>query len=419
MSGRYFPWLLLALFCFLVSLGKPYIENYDIPALVFPLEQLRDSGRPLSIACLVGLLYCASKTPRQFFETYTPPAFRYLLVLQGIIFLKNVFYGNSTTALLLIITYTLFITVMTKGVMKWLCRDGFAVANWSLVMAGAIFVLLNAYQAIQSTYPVTVINGQFSGTTNNPQMAALTLVPVVPCLLFQLEKQASTQFKKAFYLVILLLVLCFIWWTASRTGFLMAVASIVFFYRFRQGALFRTAVVIGLVAAIALPLVQPFFSTGADVGGTSLTLLGKLQSGGDTRTAVWRTLLNTFLSYPIFGAPLQGERLGFGENSWLAVGATTGLIGLLPLVMFGYECLKTMGKMLQISRQVPAYYFHCSTVIAGIAGLMVGSMFEAFLVGILSMPITALLFFMLLGDYIIKESQYYKACQEYQLMNCS
>lgn len=409
MNRRYFVWILFSLFCFSASLGK--FASFTLPEpppLVFPLQQVRDFGRPLTLTFL-GLLgvytyKCKSKSSLSLIQI--PLAFRYLWCVHVIIFLKNFLYGDIEFSLIVLGTYTAFLWVLSKGVMKWLHQDGFTLANQSLAAVGTIFCVLNLYQALQNSYPVTFINGQFSGTTNNPQMAALTLVSTIPCLIFQFEKQSPTWRSKVLNALALFFALYFIWWTASRTGLIMAVATILFFYRFRQGALVKTTLAIGSLIAISVLLFGIDTSTLFSNAAEGFTLTSKLQSGGNTRSAVWLTLWNIFLENPLFGAPLQGDRIGFGENSWLAVAATTGVIGLIPLLLFGAECVKMIAKMLTLSRRHPHYYFHCSVVISGISGLLVGSMAEAFLVGILSTPITALLTFLLMGNYLLQEAAY-------------
>ncbi|MFM7471844.1 MAG: O-antigen ligase family protein [Nodosilinea sp.] len=395
---KYLPWLLLSLFCFLVSLSKPFVHGLEPPALVIPLQQLREYGRILSLAALGALAYVTLGKKAQFFRTSTPKPLQYLWILQGVIFCKAFLFGDSQTALLLFLTYTFLIWVMRRGVLVWIYRDGFDAANLSMITVAVIFVVLNTCQALISTAPLTVINGQFSGTTNNPQMLVITLVPLIPCLLFKLEDKSSSKLGKAFFIATLVVMFYFVWWSASRTGLIMAVASVIFFYRFRQGPLFRTAAILALVAAFILPYFSPTLLSGGD---GSLSMLGKLQGGTDTRTEVWQTLLNSFYENPLFGTPIQGGRLGFGENTWLSVAATTGLIGLLPLLLFAYEALKMIIKLLTISRRQSVYAVQCNTVIAGIVTIFVGSFFEALILGVLTTPILALLIFLLLGNYII------------------
>lgn len=409
MNRRYSVWILFALFCFSTSLGKFVSPNWpEPPPLVFPLQQIRDYARPIALTFLILLgTYTYKFNSRSIpFKTQIPLAFRYLWCVHLIIFLKNLAYGDIEYALLVFGTYNFLLWVLCKKVMKWLYQDGFILANQALAAVGAIFCILNLYQALQNSYPITFINGQFSGTTNNPQMAALTLVPTIPCLIFQLDKQSPSLRSKVFNALALLFSLYFIWWTASRTGLIMAAASVLFFYRFRQGALVKMTLTIGCLIAVSVLLfgIDPsaLFSNAAE----GHTLVSKFQNGEDTRSAVWLTLWNNFMEYPLFGMPLQGDRVGFGENSWLAVAATTGVVGLTPLLLFGAECVKMIAKMLTLSRQYPYYYFHCSVVISGISGLLVGSMAEAFLVGILSTPITALLMFLLMGNYLLQEADY-------------
>ena len=379
MKGRYLPWLILGIFCFAASLGKPpYEEFIPVPPLASPLEQMRDLGRPISLGLLACLLYFTGKTSQRFSPKSVPKSLQYLWLVQLVVALKNMIYGDAELAIILLVAYTLFIYVMVNGVAKWIRRDGFDSANSCLIIAIAIFSIANLYQVAQNSYPLAVLNGQFNGTSNNPQMAALTLISAVPCLMFQIEKKSSVFWEKVLYPVLLIVVLYFLWWTASRTGLIMAIATIVFFYRTRQGALLRVVGVMLTLLFVAVLFIQPDNFAGIGANDVGLSMASKLQEGTNTRTEAWTALLNAFLDNPIFGAPLESDRLGFGESSWLAAGATVGMLGMLPLLMFGFECLKSISAMLKISRKMPAYYFHCSVVVSGIAGLLVGSIAEAF-----------------------------------------
>jgi hypothetical protein len=173
----------------------------------------------------------------------------------------------------------------------------------------------------------------------------------------------------------------------------------LFFYRQRAGNLLRLGIFVGVVLAV----ISPFLSQDGSGWGASYTAAtDKFLSGTNTREGVWLALWNQFINYPLFGVPLQGERLGYGESSWLAAGANLGLLGFLPLVMFGLECLKMILQLNKLTHKNPIYFLQSSTVIAGLASLLVGSFSEAFLLGNLTFSLLALLMYLSLGKYLIE-----------------
>jgi hypothetical protein len=53
----------------------------------------------------------------------------------------------------------------------------------------------------------------------------------------------------------------------------------------------------------------------------------------------------------------------------------------------------------------PNLYIYCSVVIAGLGSLLVGSLSEAYLLGNITFPLTALLLYQVLGTYLIEVEQ--------------
>jgi hypothetical protein len=149
----------------------------------------------------------------------------------------------------------------------------------------------------------------------------------------------------------------------------------------------RFAVVVAVVAFIA-------YAAGAlELDGL---LTSHLTSVENTRSEVWDTMWNLFLENPVFGADIIGTRLGFGESSWLAIAADTGVIGLGPLLLFGFSSLNMMYR-LRVGSWDHATQLRASVVIAGMASLLAGSIFEAYLLATLSAPIFLVMLYSILG----------------------
>lgn len=404
--SRYLPWLSFALCGFAASLGK-YQDQWikQPPSLVFPLEQLRDMGRPLTIILLCLLLLLGMQTKDGWRYIFTPQPLKYLIFVQILIFLKILFYGNIGFAFLYALTFGAVVQMVKLGPSRWL-QDGqsFYLGVWSLAIVGVIFAVANAYQAAFNMYAVTFTHGRFLGTTGNAQHAAVLLATTIPCFVFQIES-CRRNWVKAFWIASLFLVAYFLFLTGSRTGVMMGVASILFFYRHRGGALLRLVLLVSIVLGVIFSLQNQ------DLATTYAPLTNRFLSGDNTREGAWSGLWNAFINNPLFGAPLEGDRLVFGESSWLAAGATLGLLGFIPLVMFGLGCLKMILQLHNLSKRQPTYFMQSSTIIAGLAAFLVGSFSEAFLLGNLTFPILALLMYLSLGKYLIDvddiQSQYF------------
>ena len=399
--SRRLAWLLFTLCCFAASIAK-YQNKWikQAPPLVFPLEQLRNVGRPLAIILLCCLLLLGFLTQNGWRRCLTPQPLKYLILVQIVIFFKTLVYGNIGFAFLAVLTFGAVVLMVRLGPSRWLQDEqNFYLAVWSLAMVGVIFVIVNAYQALFDVYAITFVHGWFLGTSGNPIHAAVLLAATIPCFMFLIESRKEAGWEKACWMVGLILVMIALFLTGSRTGIIMGAVSILFFYRQRAGNLLRLGIFVGVVLAV----ISPFLSQDGSGWGASYTAAtDKFLSGTNTREGVWLALWNQFINYPLFGVPLQGERLGYGESSWLAAGANLGLLGFLPLVMFGLECLKMILQLNKLTHKNPIYFLQSSTVIAGLASLLVGSFSEAFLLGNLTFSLLALLMYLSLGKYLIE-----------------
>ncbi|MBW4636958.1 MAG: hypothetical protein KME05_01780 [Gloeocapsa sp. UFS-A4-WI-NPMV-4B04] len=389
-------WLLFSVCCFAASLGK-YEDEWikQPPPLVFPLEQLRETGRPLTIILLTLLLLLGLQTRNGWRRLLIPQPIQYLIMVQAAIFLKTAIYGDIGFALQAALTFGAVVQMVRLGPARWL-QDGynFYLGVWAIAMVGVIFTFANAYQGVFNMQALAFVQGRFQGTTANAQHAAVLLAGTIPCFMFIIESHKKWNLFKVFWIANLCLVSYFLFLTGSRTGAIMGVASILFFYRQKVGTLIRLGLFAGIVLSLFLPFLAPDLLTSASVNNRYL-------SGGNTREGAWTGMWNSFISYPLFGAPLEGGRLGFGENSWLAAGSTTGLMGFIPLVMMGLGCLRIMFQLNSLSNRKPGYFLHTSTIISGLACFISGSFTEAVFLGNLTFPVMALLMYLSLGKYLI------------------
>jgi hypothetical protein len=176
--------------------------------------------------------------------------------------------------------------------------------------------------------------------------------------------------------------------------------SILLFYRNNGGAWCRLMLFGTLAAALVMLFVEP--STLSSSSGISSSVSDRFTSTHNSREEVWGYMLAGFRDNIVFGVPFSGDRMGYGENSWLASGTNLGLIGFIPMMMMGWESLKLMWKLNQLGSRQPYYFFQSSVVIAGIGSLLVGGFFEPFLLGNLTFSLIAFLTYLIMGAYLVE-----------------
>lgn len=393
-------WFLFALCCFAASLGE--IQNEYIlqaPPLVFPLEQIRSAGRPLTALFLVMLLVAGLQSHNAQRRLRLPPPVKYILLVQAAIVLKTLYYGSISFALLTLVTVGSVVLIVYLGPSRWLQTDqDFTLATWSVAMVGVVFLAVNLYQALYDIYPITFFHNRFLGTTGNPQHAGTLLAAIIPCLLFTVESQRGVSRRKLLWTIVLGLTIFALLFTGSRTGLLMLLTTLVLFYRYRFGRLVQVSLAVFILAVILL-IIAPQ-STQVDQIVSSLQ--DHYSSLQNTREVVWNSLWRSFWQHPILGVPLLGDRLfGYGESSWFGAAAALGLAGLIPLVLFGVESVRMILQLYHHSLRRPEHFFQCSAVMAGLCTLMVGSVFEAYLLGNLGVNVLFLLLYLSMGQYLL------------------
>ena len=406
--SRQVGWLLFSLLCFASSLSTFGSQWMKVPpALVFPLQQLRSVDRPLSIVLLVLLTIVALSVPMSWRQKTLPKPIDYLIAVQGVIIFKTYVYGSSEFAILSLLTFGAIIYTMKKALGNWLTNDeNFYFAARSIAITGTIFIVLNTYQFILNRSAVTFITNRFSGTTANPQQAGILLAAVIPCLLFVIQQYGSWKFPKYCWTAILVALIYFLALTGSRTGILMGGVSILLFYRNNGSAWFRIILFFGIAAAVVIPFLQPE-NLSSSATGIDTSVSDRFTSTNNTREGVWSGMWNSFLDNMILGAPLEaGGRMGYGENSWLAVASNLGLFGLIPMLLMGWECINLLWQLYKLGERQSYYFFQCSTVISGLGSMLVGSFFEAFLLGNITNSMLIFLAYLLMGGYLIEVDRF-------------
>jgi hypothetical protein len=396
-------WLLFSLCCFASSLNKFADQWIKVsPPLMFPLQQIREYGRPLAIIFLLLLILLALQTQNNWRQRILPKAIDYLIFVQFAIFAKTLLYGSQEFALISALTFGGIIFMLKKGPGRWMNDDeNFHMIVKSIAVAGVIFVVINGVQFLVNRQAITFVHGRFLGTTGNPQHAAVLLAATIPCLMSLIQRFPRWNFAKSFWVIILLVSVYFLLLSGSRTGLIMGVVSILLFYRNNGGAWIRVILFLAIAAALIVPFLGAD-SLSSSSTGIDASVSDRFTSNNDSRAGAWNGMWNGFSNNILFGTPLQGDRLGYGENSWLAAGDQLGLVGFIPMLLMGWESLKLIWQLNQLGNRDSYYFFQCSTVIAGLGSMLIGSCFEAYLLGNITFSLIAFLTYLLMGGYLIE-----------------
>jgi O-antigen ligase/polysaccharide polymerase Wzy-like membrane protein len=351
------------------SYDKIWIDN----TLVFPLEQIRAYGRPITVGLLLALLIPTIRAQR---------GWRSRLILGGTVlfFLYELLFSARITAgglvsrgLVGAIVYILIFCVLGYGLSRWIqtYRDVRGLL-FGVMLTGALFVGGTFYQLILNRSAI-VWNSRLFGTTGNPQHAGvlIALSLLVMCYLFMQERK--TIYRLLLGATIGLMVLMLIW-TGSRTGVLMAVIGLGLLFRARIGKLFVISLVCGLFLYIAIGFFQE-----------STEGVSRLVSTENTRGAVWLQMIDEFKSAPLFG--MIPQEIEIQENSYLSAAARTGMIGIAVLGIAMLTIIGSLAKLQMHRANLGEHTLLADLVTAGMVSLAVGAMFEGYLLGMLSSQI--------------------------------
>lgn len=369
------------------------------PVLVFPLESLRHNGRTISIGLLLLIsFYVFYKNTGQHTAKFKDFYFiqRSLLVIQSLIFFKNLIYGSFITASLTISVFLLVYSIYYKGFSYWLYNEKyFKRSVFAFLMAVVVFILMAFYQSLFDPMAMSFIQGRFMGMTGNAQHAAVLLTSGVPLFLVSII-EVNKRWKKALLIIGLFSTFYYLTLTGSRTGMIMSVVSMLIFLLGYKGKGVKWLIT-GAIAALIFVSITDF----NPFGGVDETLLDRYGSTENTRAEVIDIQLRQFSQNIVFGAEPRGDRVGFAENSYLAVAASLGLIGLLPLIFMILGIFKMLLALWKRAKYVTNkhYYF---LVVAGLVSLLVGGLAEAYLLGNLTWPIILLLCYVHWGYYLLK-----------------
>jgi O-antigen ligase len=199
-------------------------------------------------------------------------------------------------------------------------RSGWYALLRGLVLAGAIWCGMVFVQMVVDRHQLLVDWGRrLTGMHGQPQAAAQYLCFVATMSMWLALNDPKRSLRSG-WIALTAVSLVFVAWTGSRSGAIMTVIGLAFVLWARAGK-----------AVLLLPIVGGFIIVASTViKGSSQDLGVRLIDTTDTRSVVWRQLIDQFIANPLIGTGIQKAV----ENSYLlGLGAYGILMGFLLLLL--------------------------------------------------------------------------------------
>lgn len=363
-------WVVLSIMLWTATLALFDVSWVD-NTLVFPLEQIRHYGRPITVALLVALLVPTLQSGRGWRSNLVLGGTIGVLVFELCLSTRFVLGGLLMRGVAGGLTYSLIFLTLGLGLSQWLqnIRDVHA-ALWSIAIAGSLFALGNIYQLIIN-HSAVVFGNRLIATAGNPQATGLVIAVALPPICYLIMLKAAPKYLRLYLTAIVGFLSLFLIWTGSRTGLLMSLIGLGLLFRAHIGRLFAVTIVCGIFLLFAMSLFED-----------STQGIERLVSTQNTRSGQWGVLIEEFARSPLVGSVTQES--GVLENSYLSTAARTGLIGLAVLLAVMTLVVTSVVRLNLRREEFGEHRLLVDLITAGFVSLGVGACFEGFLLGTLT-----------------------------------
>jgi hypothetical protein len=261
-----------------------------------------------------------------------------------------------------------------------------------IAFATAIWTALTAYQFYVDRRMVMLGNeNRFIGLSANPQHTAAFLACAGNVVLY-LALTESVKLFRLLWIAQMGAIAIMLFWTGSRTGLgMMAVGASVILYA-RIG---RMILVMPFVAVAAYVLFKFLSQDLADVNTARLT------SSNDTRTAMWKVLVDQYVENPMIG--IGTGRSEASENGYLLGAATYGS-GFVIIQFIATFCVAAQAISLWRVRTylVPKDRALVDLILATFLSFFAGSMFEGYFAARIAASVVVLAMLSVVGGRVTR-----------------
>lgn len=371
------PFILITIIIFVLTFGYLGSRWHD-NTLIMPLELIRSNSRAAAVILLISLCVSITKSTKDNRIKFVSFAILSFYLFQNIYLFRLFLSEEYSRSILGSLTCGLVFVGVVWGLgTRIKSQETIELLTKSVCFASFLFIGCNILQLTFGYYQA-VADGRFMGISGNPQLCGFicSLFMLFNC--FCLSQLTLINWKKYYYGIQIAILLLLIVWSGSRMAALSAATGLILFYRFKISQIISVCLIGGFFLVLAL-LAFP----------DSYEKISRFTSGIDTRSAVWDTKLQEFYLSPIFGSigKMVVEQTNASESSYLSTAGLMGISGLIPLAIVLISFFITI-YMCFINRY--SQHFKSETIdliISGLFMILVSSIFEGFLLGILSFSI--------------------------------
>jgi len=361
--------------------------------LMFPFESMRTQSRAISGAMVCILFLPSILAPLGWRRTLLPLGLVAYFTFQITFSVLDVSVDPSLKTFLSLPLFAMTFVVMAVGLNKTCQRKQDVNALlWAVITAFALMSAAITVQLLAGDRTGMFEGNRLRGTTANPQFLATSIAPAIMIAVYLLLDKGQSKILRAGLGVVTTALILFLFWTGSRTGVLMSAMGVLVFFRLRLGQLLLAAAVI---AVCVMGVLQFLGQEGSDPTGRFIGMQ-------DTRSDVWYRQWSEFADSPLLGATVSGggRATGNGENSYLAVAASYGLVGLIPLGLVLLTIAWDMFCTWRIRRFLTEEQSLVDLVLAVTVMAFVGAFFEVYLLGQFSAVVLTLFICCDIGAYL-------------------
>ena len=389
--GGFVGGVVILLFLSMMVQENKYFDN----TLFTPLEQIRALSKTITFATLIAVTANLFMRPNISgrFALSLPIV---LLFLFETMYLARVFANGETIRggfgwmadLFILLSFGIGYSRLVRTAED--LDSGIRMFTW----ASGAFICLNLMQLVLG--PREAIAGdRFAGISANPQLAGFVSAVYILCNAHLFGRAPLASWSRWIHGVQIGILSVLVVWTGSRMSALCCVAGLLMYYRFRLG----TFSVLLASAGIVFMLFVTLF-------GESLVGVSRFIEGENTRRDIWLKLIADFESAPFFGVMNETtEEIGASESTYLTTLSLMGVSGAIPLLFFVLATTWQFLSMLRARRSGRVEPTQVDFALGQFVILAIGTVFEGFLLGILSFAVVWVYFVLSVSTVLVDDGR--------------
>ncbi len=388
-------WVAMALAIYFVTIYRDDTNEFFDLTFSGPLKYLSQYCRYIFMGLLACMVLSRLRLPQDWRKHYISSIVVMLFIFQLAYAIRLMMSGVwLEKGILSIIVYTLIFSAfgLTMPLMLRKYEDIDKLLKCFVIVC--ILIILGTVHQMIFNKVAVLPKGRMFGTLPNPQTAAILFAFGIIILSYQMFTAGAKVKNKLFLPGLIAVFTIFLFWTGSRTGIVLTLFGLVMLFRARLGQFSIYIILVGAMVLIGLNFTNDDF-------GQSIERLSSTQ---DTRSVIWRSLIQDFSAQPLIGVMDQDLRIG--ESTYLTALAQMGIIGGILMLAIVGAIAKTILKLFKIRKAMPEQIPLIDFVVAILTMFIVVGFMESIFFGVFAFPILLLFNVSAISSYIIDGYQY-------------